>query len=163
MNKDPSTENMGVIVQTVARWLKGFILVYGIYVALFGHITPGGGFEGGIIVACAFILPALAGGFAPEQADFKNWAASILKSAGILLFLALAVMGIWMAGGAFFQNFIGTSEEARFTLFSGGIIPLANIGIGLLVASSLFLVFAVLAASPTEPSSDRRDEVKKEI
>ncbi len=162
MNKNPSNESMGEIVQTVVRWLKGFILAYGIYVALYGHITPGGGFEGGIIVACAFILPSLAGGFAPEQADFKKRAASLLKCAGVLLFLALAIMGIWMAGGAFFQNFIGTSEEARFTLFSGGIIPLANIGIGLMVASSLFLVVAALAASATELPSDRRNEVNKE-
>ena len=162
MNEAPSKEGMGEIVHTVARWLRGFLLTYGIYVALYGHITPGGGFEGGIIVACAFILPALAGGFAPGQADYKNRATSFLNSAGVLLFLALAVMGIWMAEGAFFQNFIRTSEEARFTLFSGGMIPLANIGIGLMVASSLFLVFAALAAFPTEPSRDRPSEFEKD-
>ena len=44
MKHDPSEESMGEIVRTVARWLKGFILVYGIYVVLYGHVTPGGGF-----------------------------------------------------------------------------------------------------------------------
>ena len=56
MNKDRSYQDMGTIVLTVVRWLRGFVLIYGIYVTLYGHISPGGGFEGGIIVACAFIL-----------------------------------------------------------------------------------------------------------
>ena len=153
MNRNPSSEGMGEIVETVARWVKGFILTYGIYVMLYGHITPGGGFEGGVIIACGFILPVLAGG----QMDFNNNAASLLASSGVLLFLALALMGMWMAGGAFFNNFIETPAESHFSLFSGGIIPIANIGIGVMVASSLFLAFMVLSAFPAEPSSEKRD------
>ncbi len=154
MNKNPSSEGMGEIVQTVARWVKGFILTYGIYVVLYGHITPGGGFEGGVVIACGFILPVLAGG----QMDFNRKAASLLYSGGILLFLALALTGIWMSGGAFFQNFIETPAGSRFTLFSGGIIPIANIGVGLTVASSLFLAFMVVSAFPAEPSNEKSDQ-----
>ncbi len=154
MNKNPSSESMGEIVQTVARWVKGFILTYGIYVVLYGHITPGGGFEGGVIIACGLILPVLAGG----ESNFNGNAVSLLVSGGILLFLALALTGIWMSGGAFFHNFIETPTESRFTLLSGGIIPIANIGIGLMVASSLYLAFMVLAAFPAEPSNGKRDE-----
>ncbi len=51
---------MSMIVKTVARWLKGPILLFGIYIVLYGHITPGGGFGGGVIIACAFILITLA-------------------------------------------------------------------------------------------------------
>ena len=153
MNKSPSGEGMGEIVETVARWVKGFILTYGIYVMLYGHITPGGGFEGGVIIACGFILPVLAG----SQMDFNRKAASLLGSAGVLLFLALALAGLGTSGGAFFDNFIETPAGSRFTLFSGGIIPIANIGIGLLVASSLFLAFMVLSAFPAEPSNGKSD------
>ena len=153
MTKTPSSEGMGEIVQTVARWIKGFILTYGIYVMLYGHITPGGGFEGGVIIACGFILPVLAGG----QMDFSRNAASLLFSGGVLLFLALAVTGIWMSGGAFFHNFIETPAGSRFSLFSGGIIPIANIGIGLTVASSLFLAFMVVSAFPTESPNEKGD------
>ena len=153
MNKNPSSEGMGEIVQTVARWLKGFILTYGIYVVLYGHITPGGGFEGGVIIACGFILPVLASG----RMDFNRNAASLLYSGGVLLFLALALTGIWMSGGAFFHNFIETPAGSRFSLFSGGIIPIANIGIGLTVASSLFLAFMIVSAFPAEPSNGKSD------
>lgn len=148
---------MSEIVRTVARWLTPIILVYGIYVVAYGHISPGGGFAGGVIIACGFILPTLAGGHASGQTIFGRNAASFLDSAGVLLFLALAAMGMWWDGGAFFKNFIGTREDAWFTLFSGGTIPIANIGLGLKVASSLFLVFLVLAAFPFEPSSGKRD------
>ena len=56
MTPDRRPEGMGIIVKTVARWLKGFILLYGIYLVLYGHLTPGGGFAGGVVIACAFIL-----------------------------------------------------------------------------------------------------------
>lgn len=158
MTRDPSDDGMGEIVQTVARWLKGFILVYGVYVILYGHVTPGGGFAGGVIIACGFILLTLAGGQRVGLSYFSRRAASSLDSAGVLLFLVLAWMGMWWAGGAFFQNFIATSEQSRFTLFSGGIMPVSNIGIGLKVASSLFLVFTVLAVFEILPARASQEE-----
>lgn len=158
MNRDPSDQGMGEIVRTVARWLRGFILAYGIYVVLHGHITPGGGFEGGIVIACVFILLTLAGGQDLGLSFFSRRAALSFISVGGLLFLALAWMGMWWAGGAFLQNFIGTSEEARFSLFSAGTIPILNIGLGLMVASSLFLVFTVLAAFRIDAASEKPEE-----
>ena len=158
MNRAPREDGMGVIVGTVARWLRGFILAYGIYVVLHGHITPGGGFEGGIVIACGFILLTLAGGQKLGLSFFSRKAAISFISVGVLLFLALAWMGTWWAGGAFFENFIGTSEEARFSLFSAGTIPILNIGLGLKVASSLFLVFTVLAAFQVGAASEEQDE-----
>ncbi len=59
MNNDPK-EGMSLIVKTVNRWLKGFILLFGIYLVLYGHLTPGGGFPGGVVIACAFMLITLA-------------------------------------------------------------------------------------------------------
>lgn len=146
MSSKVPREGMSVIVRTVARWLKGFILLYGISIVLYGHITPGGGFAGGVVIASAFILLTLAQGERRGLLFFSKGAASILDSVGVLVFLAIAVAGMLWVGGVFFENFLVTKEQARFTLFSGGVIPLSNIGLGLKVASSLFLVFAVLAA-----------------
>ncbi len=157
MKKRSSDEGMGEIVRTVARWLNGFILTYGIYIVLYGHITPGGGFAGGVIIACGFILLTLAGGQEHGLSFFSKRAASALDSIGVLLFLALALIGIG-ATGTFLENFIGTSERARFTLFSGGIMPIANIGLGLKVASSLFLAFTVLAAFQILPGSSGEEK-----
>lgn len=137
---------MSMIVQTVTRWLKGPILLFGIYIVLYGHVTPGGGFGGGVIIASAFILVMLALGSEHGLGIFSKGAASRLDSAGLLIFLVLGWLGTWFASGYFYGNFIETPEQARFALFSGGIMPMMNIALGLKVASALFLVFTVLTA-----------------
>ena len=63
---------MGVTVKTVTRWLKGPILLFGIYLIMYGHITPGGGFGGGVVIASAFILITLAAGEDAAQHLFSR-------------------------------------------------------------------------------------------
>ncbi len=137
---------MGVTVKTVTRWLKGPILLFGIYLIMYGHITPGGGFGGGVVIASAFILITLAAGEDAAQHLFSRGIASRLDSTGLLIFLVLGWLGTWWGSAYFFNNFIGTPEAAQFTLLSGGIMPMANLALGLKVASALFLVFALLSA-----------------
>ncbi|MCK5241716.1 MnhB domain-containing protein [bacterium] len=136
---------MSLIVKTVCRWLKGFILLFGVYIVLYGHLTPGGGFSGGVIIACAFILIFLAEGKLVETKIFSKNVAGELDSVGILIFWAAALTGLF-CGGVYFKNFITTAAESHFKLFSSGIIPICNIGIGLKVGASLFVVFVILAA-----------------
>ena len=137
---------MSMIVKTVTRWLKGPILLFGIYLVLYGHITPGGGFGGGVVIASAFILITLAMGQVAGLQTFSKAIASRLDSVGLLIFLALGWLGTWWAGGYFFENFISTPESAYFTLISGGTMPMTNLALGIKVASALFLVFTVLTA-----------------
>ena len=138
--------DMGVTVKTVTRWLKGPILLFGIYLVLYGHITPGGGFGGGVVIASAFILITLASGESASLHLFSKGVASRLDSVGLLIFLVLGWLGTGWAGSYFFSNFINTPEEAQFTLLSGGIMPMANLALGIKVASALFLVFTLLTA-----------------
>jgi multicomponent Na+:H+ antiporter subunit B len=153
---------MSMIVRTVTRWLKGPILLFGIYIVLYGHITPGGGFGGGVIIASAFMLIMLAMGEQHGLGVFSKGVASRLDSVGLLIFLAVGWFGTWLAGGYFFQNLAATPDEARFTLFSAGSLPLMNLALGLKVASALFLVFTVLTAlhiaSPWLNSEDEHEE-----
>ena len=137
---------MSMIVRTVTRWLKGPILLFGIYIVCYGHITPGGGFGGGVIIACAFILVTLATGERNGMSIFSRGAASRLDSVGLLAFLILGWLGAWWASGYFFGNLMETPEQARYTLLSGGSMPMMNIALGLKVASALFLVITVLTA-----------------
>lgn len=158
MKRHSSGEGMGEIVRTVARWLSGFILTYGIYIVLYGHLTPGGGFAGGVIIACGFILLTLAGGQRSGLSFLSKSAAATLGSAGVLIFLALAWVGMWPTGGAFLRNFVGASDETRFTLLHVGTISISDIGIGLAVAGLLFLVFTVLAAFRIHAKTGEQDE-----
>ncbi len=136
---------MSMIVKTVTRWLKGPTLLFGIYIVLYGHITPGGGFGGGVIIASAFILIMLAMGEDAGHAHFARGVASRLDSVGLMAFLVIGWLGTWW-GSRFFENVKDTPEDAWYTLFSGGTMPLSNLALGLKVASALFLVFAVLTA-----------------
>jgi len=145
MNEPLASQGMSLIVKTVTHWVKVFILVFGMYIVLNGHLTPGGGFAGGVVVACAFILLELANGQTRTSQTVKVGVAAELDSAGALLFLGVALVGM-RAAGAFFKNFVPTPEAAWFKLFSAGVIPICNIGIGLKVGMSLFLVFVLLSA-----------------
>lgn len=158
MNQQTPREGMSVIVKTVTRWLKGFILLYGIYIVLYGHLTPGGGFAGGVIVACAFILIELAEGQSGVDKVLGRRMAAELDSIGALIFLGVAAAGMVLAG-VFFRNFVATPGEAHFTLFSAGVIPSCNIGIGLKVGASLFLVFAMLSALHVAVRQDGRRKI----
>lgn len=157
MNQPRPKEGMSLIVKTVCGWLKAFILMYGIHIILYGHLTPGGGFAGGVIAASAFVMIMLAEGEVIGLKTFSRKAASTWDSVGVLVFLVMAGLGLVLAG-TFFDNFWTTDESAHFTLFSSGIIPACNVGIGLKVCSSLYLVFVVLTAIHVLTKSDGKGE-----
>jgi len=144
------SEGMSLIVRTIARWVVGFIFLYGIYTLVYGHLSPGGGFAGGVILACAYILILIAYGrrFAFKNLDWRI--ARSLDSIGGLLFLVLAFLGLLFLtnGGAyFFANFIQKLHPGKpFHLFNAGIIPLGNLAIGIKVLASVFVAVALLSA-----------------
>lgn len=55
-------KGMTIIVKSISSWVKMLVLLFGIYVTIFGHLTPGGGFAGGVILAGSYILLMLAFG-----------------------------------------------------------------------------------------------------
>jgi multicomponent Na+:H+ antiporter subunit B len=132
---------MSEIVKNTVRIFAGFTLLFGVYIVAYGHITPGGGFAGGVLIAGSFILLTLAYGKKLALQKLSRSMSSTLDSLGALIFLFLALVGI--AGGYFFLNFLPRGKP--FQLFSAGIIPLCNIAIGLKVGASLFAVFIALA------------------
>ena len=134
-------EGMTLIVKTIGRLVLNFILLFGIYIILYGHLTPGGGFPGGVIVATGFILLMLSFGRRIALKKFGDLAASLLDNFGALAFLIVAFLGF--VGGYFFLNFI--DRGTPFDLFSAGTLPLSNIAIGLKVSASLYGVFVALA------------------
>ena len=132
---------MTLIVKTVARIVAGFILLFGIYIVIHGHVSPGGGFAGGIIIALSFLLIMLAFG---KELILKKVSMSIFssfESLGAVLLLAIALAGF--LGGYFFLNFF-TNKGCPFRVFNAGIIPLCNIVISLKVGVGLLAIFVVL-------------------
>lgn len=145
-------KGMSIIVKTITRLTVGLILLYGIYIISHGHVSPGGGFAGGVIIALSFIHLVLAYGKETALKKLSKARASFLENLGAILFLSIALLGF--IGGYFFLNFIPKGEP--FHLFSAGIIPLCNIAISLKVGAGLFAIFIALVLLKLKPTSEKK-------
>ncbi|MHC4561385.1 MAG: MnhB domain-containing protein [Planctomycetota bacterium] len=135
---------MTLIVKTTARLVSGFIAVFGLYVALTGHLGPGGGFAGGVILAASGVLIVLAFGRRFSAKVITDQAVHVADAAGASLFLLVAVLGF--LAGAFFANFIPTEPHQLHKLKSAGTIPISNLAIFVKVGAGLLGAFLALSA-----------------
>lgn len=124
------TEPSSLIVYTGCRFLFPLLMLTGVYIFIHGHLTPGGGFQGGAIIASAFLLMYL--GCTGKK--IKRKANTAVEVTGGLLFLILGVVGLFL-GKDFLFNFMSPGEPAA--LVSAGFIPLIYIAIGVKVGSEL--------------------------
>ena len=143
INKEIQNNKHGMtpIVKTIVRFALGIMVIFGAYIILYGHLTPGGGFAGGVILACGYIILTLAFGKEISLRKMGNEAASILDNLGALAFILIGIFGF--TAGFFFKNFL--DHGRLFDLWSAGTIPLCNIAIGIKVTASLFAVFIALS------------------
>ena len=124
-----------IIVKTVCRILVPFIQLFGLYVIMHGHSSPGGGFQGGVILGSSFILLALGFGIEEVKRRFSLNALTVFTSSGVLLYAAIGL--VCMLLGANFLDY--------------GILPVANarvigslgieIGVGLTVMAVVVSIF----------------------
>ena len=143
---------MSKIVKTIAGVSFPFITIYGLYVIAHGHLTPGGGFQGGAIVASGGALLLVAYGVDWIANRIRESNLSILESLGALGFISIAFLGL-IFGGVFFTNFIaGTSmlfggipTSTAADVNTGGTLPLMNFAVGLKVIAGLFAIILVMA------------------
>lgn len=128
----------GFILRQASDLLFPFLLVLGIYIILHGHLTPGGGFQGGAILAAAFFIPLLA---RPAQA-FNATAAALLEGGAGVLFIGVGLLAL-AQGGDFLQPLGARGETGR--LLSAGSLPLLYLAVGIKVGAELAGLMARLA------------------
>ena len=143
-------EGMSIIVKKVTQLMAGLIFIYGIYIILHGHLTPGGGFAGGAILAGAFILLILAFGSSALKLKQEVVGSSNTESLGILMVVVLALMALLLGSKVFFFNYLPRGEAGE--LLSAGVIPLYNIFIGIEVAGAILTIFLALVIFKEESS-----------
>jgi multicomponent Na+:H+ antiporter subunit B len=120
---------VGELLETGRNLLVPLILLLGVYVIANGHLTPGGGFQGGAILASAMLLILLT---SPVR-RFGHRLIAVVESVSGLVFVGVGVLGIFLAGG-FLDNRIlplGTLGE----IFSAGAIPIIYAFVGLKVGA----------------------------
>jgi len=142
-----------LIVQTVCRVLIPFIQIYALYVIAHGHYSPGGGFQGGVILTAALALIFLAYGQEPAARRMNRRQAIILCSLGVLIY---AGIGLYcsLAGG----NFLDYSKLAPLLHVpiprarSLGILGIET-GVGLGVMTAMYSIILDIVGSP-DPVAD---------
>ncbi len=126
------------IVTSGSKLLFPAIILLGAYVFIHGHLSPGGGFQGGVIIATGFLLMLLA----YENYTVSHTILSIVESIAGITFTVVGFLG-FMNGGTFLQNFLPTGTLND--LFSGGVIPIIYIAVGFKVAAELTgVIYTVL-------------------
>jgi multicomponent Na+:H+ antiporter subunit B len=130
---------------TAERWLGaasvGPVAVLAVYIIVHGQLTPGGGFQGGVILMAAAVLLAL-GGESTLLLRLRRSSTPIemAEAAGAGAFAMVGFGGL-IGGGVFFFNFISYGKTG---LLTGGVIPLDNVAVGLEVAGALLMVTSEL-------------------
>jgi len=130
--EDRDTEKASLILSTGCKFLFPFILLFGAYIFIHGHLTPGGGFQGGAIIASAFLLMYLG---CHNEKRINETGVIISESLGGLVFVIIGLIGLAVGTHHFLNNFMPKGEFN--TLLSAGIIPIIYIAIGFKVGSEL--------------------------
>ncbi len=129
----------GFILTAGADLMFPLLLIVGFYIILHGHLTPGGGFQGGVILAAAFYLPLLA---RPGTA-VNHTGLSLIEGLSGAVFIGIGLMALY-SGKAFLEPIIWGGETGN--LLSAGTLPVLYLAIGLKVGAELAGLLANLAA-----------------
>ncbi|NLY10812.1 MAG: sodium:proton antiporter [Firmicutes bacterium] len=130
-----------IIVRVIARVIIPFIQLYGFYVVFHGHLSPGGGFAGGTIIAASLILYVLAFGLVAEEKRVPERIAQIIESLGAIVYVVIGLVGV-LVGAQFLGNKIaGFPLGVPGRILSSGSILILTIAIGFKVASTMITLF----------------------
>lgn len=128
----------GLILRAGADLLFPLLVVVGLYVIAHGHLTPGGGFQGGVILAAAFFVAVLADPARGLSHDLIGWIEGLAGASFILI-------GIWalLEDGSFLAPML--SKGVMGEILSAGTLPLLSLAVGLKVGAELAGLMAHLS------------------
>jgi len=143
--KEQQLASSGELLSIGSDLLVPLILLLGAYVFINGHLTPGGGFQGGAIIASASLLLLLT----DPLRHFSHRLISRVESTSGLFFIALGMGGIFFAGGFLDNRILPTGTLG--SIFSAGVIPIIYSFIGLKVGAEFTSMMINLAETEKKP------------
>lgn len=139
--------SQSIIVVVASRSLARVIQLFGVYVVIHGHYSPGGGFQGGALLAAGFILLRMTEGMKGSQLEFPSYLGIPTACVGALIFIVVGLMT--MAGGAVFLDYAGLAMAGVSVEWIRHYAILAvEIGIALAVATALVSIYDDLVGGP---------------
>lgn len=125
------------ILDLVSRKLAPFMLLFGFYLLAYGHMSPGGGFQGGVVISSGVILLFVAQGVKDAESLFPFSALSMTETVAFFLFLAAGLAGI-AAGIGFLGNPVARADVQAVP--RAGMILVLNLIIGVKVGAGVSLI-----------------------
>ena len=129
-----------VIVATICRILIPFLQLYSLYVVMHGHSSPGGGFQGGLIMGASFILLVISKGREVALRHMSEKANTIFSSLGVLLYggigLACMILGANYLDYSVLPFPGATAARARYLGMLG-----IEVGVGISVMAIMMSIF----------------------
>jgi len=137
-----------IVIKTVSRILIPFIQLFALYVIAHGDISPGGGFQGGVILGSSIILYVIAFGIEDGRGRMKEAFNDSMHSVGVLIYAVIGLLCI-AAGGAYLEYSALAMTEGGHSEHAGHAIHTANhlgiygieIGVGIAVAGVMMTIF----------------------
>lgn len=147
-----------VIIKTIARLLMPFIVIYALYVVMHGHYSPGGGFQGGVILAAGFVLLVISYGLKQTRKRMSEKLAGVISCIGVFIYggigaLCLILGGNFLDYGKLSKILSVTPAEAR----SLGILGV-EIGVALTVMAVMCMIFFAIFTVGESPEAMRGTE-----
>lgn len=137
MEKEDKSEIVGI----TSRKLVPYILLFGFYLISYGHFSPGGGFQGGVVLGAGIILLCLSRGISLTEISFSRQKITLLEISMITTFILLGIVGLVMGKNFLSNVFLGKVEEVP----TAGFIFLLDLVIGLKAGAGIILIFYSLA------------------
>lgn len=134
--------------------MTGPIVLFGLYVVMHGQLTPGGGFQGGVILATAPLLIYLAESFDVFKRVTSNPLIEVTEAIGAGGYAIIGILGC-IIGAWFLQNVLPLGEQNEPNWLSGGTVPLINFAVGVEVAAGFTLLLAAFLQSLLSERSEQ--------
>ncbi len=147
-----------IIIKTVARILAPFIQLYALYVIMHGHHSPGGGFQGGVILGASMLLLLITHGVEETKRRLsEKWVAG-LSSLGLLIYSGIGLLCIILSGNFLdYGSLAGILNVDTAEARSLGILGV-EIGVGLAVMSVMFSIFFNISTGGEQPEDEESEE-----
>lgn len=129
-----------IILKKVACFLVPLLFIFGIYIILNGHLSPGGGFSGGAVIGAGLILYQISFGYSKIERFFTAKTFRVI-SLSALIFYCVAKSYSFYTGANHLESFIPMGTPGNI-LSSGLILPL-NICVGLVVACTMYAFYTL--------------------
>ncbi len=135
------------MLDVASRKLAPYVLLFGCYLISNGHLSPGGGFQGGVVLASGLILPALGCRKERRQDLMSNLSLSIGETFGFILLFLIGISGILISGYFLADPFPETARPHAWFIF------FLNLAIGIKVGAGIGLLSLLLIRESLEPEN----------